>query len=232
MKPYSAVLQWSGGIDSTLCLARLLADDSCEQILPLFFNYRQLGYWSERRCTENLWEYYNEELSCEGDEWAVLLPVKEITVDMPGHWLTQNGAPEEYNPGYSPALVPARNSVFSTIAYFYARQYKFDKVVTGIHGPPPGAVWKGTPRVKFPDCTAEWVAAMNVIYALENRATDRPVELIAPIIDMTKPEIVQEAKERSIPYEMTWACYFPNRDESPCGQCEACVARKVGGLPW
>jgi len=224
-----ALALWSGGIDSTTCLYKLLKDPefSAYEVGGLFFNYGQLGFDGELTCVRRLARHIRR---VEPDFQHRFLGFKQAKVSMPNHFLT-GGEAVAYGKGYSSAMVPMRNSIFATIAYYHARIIGADLISIGIN-----ASARMQNRVSFPDCTPAWVDAMQKVFDLENAAvgvSERPVKIYAPLVEMTKPDIAAEAKRLDVPEYSTWGCYFPTEKHGkqiPCGECEPCRIRKAAGL--
>lgn len=220
------VLLWSGGIDSTLCLVRLLFGVEPCEVWPIFFDYGHLGRNSEMLRIYMLTEWLRENRPACLERFHPLT-ISEMT--MPNHYLT-GGASEEYAKGYTPDCVPARNTVFAMLGYYYARRAQATEVHIAVHGP-------ANPKHKpFPDCTQDWVDQVNGLYSLENltcRSDSDHIELVAPLINMRKSAIVRAFRRRGMPETLTWACYFPQGGGGePCGECKACKSRMAGGLKW
>ncbi len=115
--------------------------------------------------------------------------------------------------------VPARNTIFLSYALAYAEVVDADAIFIGA----TAVDYSG-----YPDCRPEYYEAFQI---LANLATKRavegdPVEIKTPLIDLSKAEIIQKAKELGAPLEKTWSCYRGGK--KACGKCESCVLRLRG----
>jgi 7-cyano-7-deazaguanine synthase len=119
--------------------------------------------------------------------------------------LERSGIPSSY--------VPFRNAHFISIAVSWGE-------VLGAHKIFVGAVAEDSSG--YPDCRPEYYAAFNrVIIAGTKPETD--LELVTPIIDLRKGQIVRRGRELGAPFELTWSCY--QGQEAACGVCDSCALR-------
>lgn len=109
--------------------------------------------------------------------------------------------------GKGGVVVPNRNSVFCHIAASIAVSAGAESVAIGCN--------KDDQR-EFPDCRWDWVEAMNATL----KASEIPVEIVAPYIGLTKYQIVRRAKELGVDLKTVWWCYSDG--QKPCGKCLAC----------
>ena len=121
--------------------------------------------------------------------------------------------------GIPPTYVPARNSILLSLALAWSESLGADAIVIGANS----IDYSG-----YPDCRPEF---LEVFQDLISVATKKGVEghsirLLAPLITMSKADIVRKAVELSVPIEKTWSCY--GGGEKPCGVCESCLLRQRG----
>ena len=130
--------------------------------------------------------------------------------------------------GIPATYVPARNTIFLARALAYAEVTSSEAIFTGVNA----VDYSG-----YPDCRPEFLAAFE---KLANVATKRAVEgssiaIEAPIIRMTKAEIIRRGHELGVDYSLTVSCYNADAAGRACGQCDACRFRREGfalsGLP-
>lgn len=110
-----------------------------------------------------------------------------------------------------PRVVPARNAIFASCAASVAVTLQ------------ARVVWYGATKdddADYADCRQAWVEAMSDVLHLA-----AGVRLEAPLVSMTKPEVVALGKTLGVQWEQTWSCYQPRGGVDPCGTCNACVAR-------
>jgi len=118
--------------------------------------------------------------------------------------------------------VPARNTVMLSVALGYAEVIRAADIFVGVNA----VDFSG-----YPDCRPEFI---NAFEQLANLATKASVEnrvrlrIHAPLIKMTKAEIIKCGTELGVDYGLTHTCYAPNEQGISCGQCDACILRKKG----
>lgn len=108
--------------------------------------------------------------------------------------------------------VPARNTVFCSIALAYAESIKAEIIIVG---------WDYEEAITFPDNSKEYLEAFNE--TIKYGSFDN-IEIKAPLIDMNKKEIVEKGFEVNAPVELSYSCY--TGEHVHCGCCESCKRRK------
>jgi 7-cyano-7-deazaguanine synthase len=127
-------------------------------------------------------------------------------------------APSE---GIPITYVPARNTIFLALALAHAEVVEADALFTGVNA----VDYSG-----YPDCRPEFLAAFE---RLANLATKRaveghPIAIQAPIVDMTKAQIVRRGMALGVDYALTVSCYEADARGAACGACDACRFRREG----
>lgn len=127
--------------------------------------------------------------------------------------LSADGIPSTY--------VPARNTIFLALALGWAEVVGAHDLVIGVNA----LDYSG-----YPDCRPEFIAAFE---ALANLATRAGVEgarfrIRAPLLALTKAEIIRRGVALGLDYGLTHSCYDPRPDGAPCGRCDSCVIRARG----
>ena len=117
--------------------------------------------------------------------------------------------------------VPARNTIFLSFALGYAEVLGARDIYIGVNA----LDYSG-----YPDCRPEYVAAFQ---HLANLATKAGVEgarvtIHAPLIQLTKAQIIRKGHELGVDFDLTLSCYDPNAAGEPCGRCDACQLRAKG----
>jgi 7-cyano-7-deazaguanine synthase len=117
--------------------------------------------------------------------------------------------------------VPARNTVFLSLALGWAEVLGAHDIVIGVNA----LDYSG-----YPDCRPEYVAAFEQLASL---ATARGVQgerfrIHAPLQHLTKAQIIRRGIELGLDYGLTHSCYDPGRDGRPCGRCDSCALRAAG----
>ena len=136
--------------------------------------------------------------------------------------------PEEPTQGIPVTYVPARNTVFLALALAWAETLRARRIFIGVNA----VDYSG-----YPDCRPEFVSAFE---ALANVATKEGVEgnrlqIEAPLIHLTKAEIIAQGTALGVNYADTISCYQPDPTGAACGRCDSCRLRRAGfaeaGLP-
>lgn len=124
--------------------------------------------------------------------------------------------------GIPVTYVPARNTVFLALALGYAEVVGAADLFIGVNA----VDYSG-----YPDCRPEFITEFE---RLANLATKAGVEgtmrfrIHAPLLSMTKADIIRRGTELSVDYALTHSCYAPNDAGTPCGRCDACQLRLKG----
>ena len=127
---------------------------------------------------------------------------------------------EEIGSGIPITYVPARNTIFLSVALGYAEVVGAETIVLGVNQ----VDYSG-----YPDCRREFLAAFET---LANLATKAGVEgasrfrIMAPLLNMTKAEIIRTGLHLGVDYRLTWSCYTGG--EQACGACDSCRLRLAG----
>jgi 7-cyano-7-deazaguanine synthase len=128
-------------------------------------------------------------------------------------------AKERIGHGIPVTYVPARNTVFLSLALAYAETVGAARIVIGANA----LDYSG-----YPDCRLEYLEAFERMANLATKAgvEGRRIVLSAPLLHLGKADIVRLAGELGAPLELTWSCY--RGGARPCGACESCVLRAEG----
>jgi 7-cyano-7-deazaguanine synthase len=127
----------------------------------------------------------------------------------------------EMGGGIPATYVPARNTLFVAHALAVAEVLGAERIALGINVLDSSG---------YPDCRPEWLRAMQEVARLGTRAgvEGRPVELLAPLLSMTKAEIIRVGVALGVDYGLTHSCYDPAPDGAACGECDSCQLRRRG----
>ncbi len=208
-----AVVLLSGGLDSATVLA--VARREGRQILALSFDYGQ-RHVSEleaareiaRRFAVEEHVVFPLELSRFGGS---ALTAPDIAV--PKDALEGGGIPATY--------VPARNTVFLSIALAYAEARSADEIWLGVNA----IDYSG-----YPDCRPEFIDAFQQVILRGTRSgiEDGTPWIVAPLADLSKAEIIRCGIELGVDYSITRSCYDPDAAGRACGHCDSCLLRRRG----
>ena len=114
--------------------------------------------------------------------------------------------------------VPARNSILLSLAASLAETKGAEAVYFGANA----LDYSG-----YPDCRPEFIEAFEeMIKRGTKTGTKHPIQVVAPLLRMTKAEIVKLGSQLKVPFEWTWSCY--DGKEFPCGECDSCILRAKG----
>jgi len=213
-----AVVLLSGGLDSMTAAG--IARDQGYRLLALTIDYNQrhrIELKAAARIAETL-----------GAKRHVVLPLDLRAFG--GSALTDEIAvPKEgVMPGIPVTYVPARNTIFLSIALGWAEAAGARDLFIGVNA----LDYSG-----YPDCRPEFIRAFET---MANLATKAGVEgdrftVHTPLMDMTKADIVREAARLKLDAGMSWSCYDPTPDGKHCGECDSCRLRMKGfaeaGIP-
>jgi len=127
----------------------------------------------------------------------------------------------EIGVGIPSTYVPARNTVFLSLALAMAETRGADAIVIGVNA----LDYSG-----YPDCRPEFIDAFANLARLATRAgvEGRPIAILAPLAGLGKADIVRLGLALGIDHGMTTSCYDPDADGSPCGACDSCQLRAAG----
>ena len=209
--PDKAVILVSGGLDSTTVLAM-----ACEQgfdCYTLSFDYGQ-RHRSELKAAQQV----SRAMAVKAHK-VVILDLATIG----GSALTDTAidVPEEETLGIPVTYVPARNTVFLSIALGWAEVLDANNIFVGVNA----VDYSG-----YPDCRPDYISAFE---AMANLATKAGVEgnslrIHTPLIDMTKAQIIQAGIAHGVDYSLTVSCYQATENGAACGLCDSCRLRKQG----
>jgi 7-cyano-7-deazaguanine synthase len=122
--------------------------------------------------------------------------------------------------GIPSTYVPARNTIFLSLALGWAEVTGAEAIVIGVNA----LDYSG-----YPDCRPEYLEAFEALAALATRAgvEGRPLRVLAPLLRLSKGEIIQRGMALGLDYGLTQSCYDPSPG-APCGQCDSCRLRARG----
>jgi 7-cyano-7-deazaguanine synthase len=205
----------SGGLDSTTMLAQAVRDGY--GVTALTFRYGQ-RHGGEVAAASRIAAHY-----------GVAHHVIDIDLRTPGgSALTADIAvPKDRRAdalaqGIPPTYVPARNTIFLSLGLAWAEVVGARDIFIGVNA----LDYSG-----YPDCRPEFIAAFELVANLGTRAGldgDPPVRIRAPLIHMTKREIVLLGQQLGVDHAMTTSCYDPSPSGAACGRCDACLLRLRG----
>jgi len=129
--------------------------------------------------------------------------------------------PEKPTTGIPVTYVPARNTMMLALALGWAEVLGARDIFIGVNVLDASG---------YPDCRPEFITAFNALAALATKAgvEGAPCTVHAPLIHLSKAEIIREGTRLGVDYGQTVSCYQPDRDGRACGRCDSCRLRKAG----
>ncbi len=211
-----AVVLLSGGLDSTTTLS--IAKAQGFEAYALTFRYGQR---------------HAVEIEAAGQVAAALGATRHTVIDIGlgdigGSALTDDIAvpkgrgADEMGQGIPVTYVPARNTVFLSFALAWAEVLEARDIFIGVNA----LDYSG-----YPDCRPEFISAFEDVANLATKASIEGTgrfNIHAPLIDLTKADIISKGMSLGVDYGLTTSCYDPAPDGAACGQCDACLLRLKG----
>jgi 7-cyano-7-deazaguanine synthase len=217
----SAVVLLSGGLDSTTCL--YLAKSQMENVYALSFDYGQrhsIELKRAKKIASNLEiPHFIVKIPSELFQGSSLVDHK---IQVPKLSLEKHIYQKEIPNTY----VPGRNILFLSYALSFAESRNLNRIFIGVNA----LDYSG-----YPDCRPEFIQAFQTMADLgtksgvKSRKNTSSIQIISPLIQLSKKEIVLLAAHLGVPFHQTISCYDPNpKTGKPCGKCDSCLLRKKG----
>ncbi len=210
-----ALVLFSGGVDSTTCLAMAIDKYGKDKVVALSISYGQ-KHVKEIEASDKIAEYYGvEHISIDlskifeySDCSLLSSSDKEIPKDTYENQLKGTGGLPVST------YVPFRNGLFLSSAAAIALSKDCDVIYYGAHG-------DDSAGNAYPDCSEEFNRAMgDAIYI----GSGKQLRIYAPFVNKPKSDVVAEGLKLKVPYELTWSCY--EGKDKPCGVCGTCIDRR------
>ena len=202
---------FSGGLDSTTALA--IAQSKGYKITALTINYKQRHDY-EITASKNIIASYS-------DISHIIFDIDLTRIG--GSALTDSSinVPSEESSGIPITYVPARNTIFLSIAASYAEKLKISEIYIGVNA----IDYSG-----YPDCRPDFIASFEKMINLGTKSGSEgsSFKIITPLINMTKAEIIKTGLNLGVDYSDTVSCYSLSNSGKACGNCDSCKFRKKG----
>lgn len=208
-----AVVLLSGGLDSTTALAIARRDGfTCHALTVRYGQLHQVELAAARRMATALGaaEHRVIDIDLSFATSALTSPSVAVPKDRS---LADIGAPGDVPSTY----VPARNTVLLALALAWAETLGARDLFVGVNVLDASG---------YPDCRPEFIHAFEALAQVATRAGGFRVH--APLIAMTKADIIRAGLALGIDYSLTHSCYDPAPDGAACGRCDACALRRKG----
>lgn len=206
-----AICLVSGGMDSLVCAA--IANEAHEDLAFLHLNYGQKTEERELKCFHQIGDFYNVPKN--------MRKVVDVSFlkQIGGSSLTDDNIDVKKYKGDSDEIpdsyVPFRNTHIVSMAVSWAEVIGAKKIYIGaVHEDSSG----------YPDCRPSYYKALNAL--IKEGTKDGDIEVVTPVIEMKKPEIIKKAIELKAPLASSYSCYA--RGDKACGVCDSCALRLRG----
>lgn len=213
-----AIVLLSGGIDSATTLAWANADGF--SIHALTFTYGQ-KHACEVEAASRLARAFQVTDHDVIELNPQLFGPSALTSPLP---VPKGRSESDIGRGIPPTYVPARNTVFLSLALARAEILEIPDIFIGVNA----IDYSG-----YPDCRPAFVAAFEHLANLAIKAAVEGrmvIRIRAPLLQMTKGEIIRKGHELGVNFRLTHSCYDPTPDGAACGLCDSCLLRKKGFL--
>ncbi len=207
-----AVVLLSGGLDSVTVLA--MAQAQGYKCFALSFDYGQRNK-AELQAGAKI-----------AADYGVMRKVVNLGLgSIGGSALTDADipVPQTLETGIPVTYVPARNTVFLSLALGWAEVLHAQDIFIGVNA----VDYSG-----YPDCRPEFIAAFETMANLATKASveGEPFKIHTPLIHLSKAEIIEAGTKLGVDYRQTVSCYSASENGEACGTCDACRLRKTGFL--
>lgn len=211
-----AVVLLSGGLDSTTVLA--IAQSEGYAVYALSFDYGQ-RHARELEAARHIaaQSQVKDHLVVSFDMRAIGGSALTAAIDVP-----KNRSSEQLSAGIPVTYVPARNTIFLSFALAWAEVLGAEDIFIGVNA----LDYSG-----YPDCRPEYIHAYETLANLATRAGvegKQHLQIHAPLMTLTKAEIIRRGLELGVDYGLTHSCYDPTPDGMACGECDSCQLRLKG----
>jgi 7-cyano-7-deazaguanine synthase len=214
-----AVILLSGGLDSATVLAMAKAEGRICHALSITYGQRHgVELDAARRVAEAIGVEEHDVHALDLRVFGASALTSDIAV--PKDSVGAPGIPVTY--------VPARNTIFLALAVGFAEAREASEIWIGVNA----LDYSG-----YPDCRPEFIEAFQEVILKGTRSGIERGEprLVAPLLHMTKAEIIRRGIELGVDYSITHSCYDPDASGAACGHCDSCLLRRKGfeeaGLP-
>src|SRR5438093_12640411 len=210
-----AVVLLSGGIDSTTTLAIAIAEGY--EAYTLSFDYGQRHQVE----TETAWRVADSLGAKENRIAKIDLHIfggSALTDDIE---VPKQRSETEIAHGIPVTYVPARNTIFLAYALAWAEVVGASDIFIGVNA----IDYSG-----YPDCRPEFITQFEKLARLATKAgvEGTRYQIHAPLIEMTKAQIIRKGAKLGVQFSLTTSCYDPTPDGRACGECDSCLLRRKG----
>jgi len=207
-----AVVLYSGGLDSTTCMAIARNEGFAPYALSFSYGQRHTVELDKARA-------YAPQIGAE-QHMVIDVDMRQVggsaltaAIEVPKDGSSVDEIPVTY--------VPARNTIFLSFALGWAEVLGAADIYIGVNA----LDYSG-----YPDCRPEFIAAFQALANLATKAgvEGMPYRIHAPLIDLTKAQIIEKGLALGVDYSLTHSCYDPTPEGLSCGHCDSCLLRLKG----
>lgn len=218
--PEPAIVLTSGGLDSTTCLAIARADGFAP-IYSMTFDYGQ-RHRQELHAAKVV-----AQAMLVAEHRVIQIDLRQFgksaltaAIDVP-----KDRDESAMSAGIPITYVPARNTIFLSYALAWAEVLGVKNIYIGVNA----IDYSG-----YPDCRPQFIEAFERLANLATKMTtdapagSSPLRIHAPLLHLTKAQIILRGHELGVDYSLTHSCYDPSPEGLACGHCDSCILRKKG----
>jgi len=216
IKSRKAIVLSSGGLDSTTTMA--IAIEQEFEVYSISFDYGQrhhLELDAAKKVARAL--RAKEHIIVQVD--LARIGGSALTDEIP---VPKGRKTEKMKDEIPVTYVPARNTVFLSLALAWAEVKKAENIFIGVNA----LDYSG-----YPDCRPEYIRAFEKMANLALKETVQgkmKIKIHTPLIQLSKAEIIRTGARLGVDFSLTWSCYDPTPEGKPCGECDSCILRKKG----
>ncbi|HJP17302.1 MAG TPA: 7-cyano-7-deazaguanine synthase QueC [Nitrospinota bacterium] len=213
-----AVVLLSGGIDSTTTLA--IANNEGYNTYTISFDYGQRHSFELEKAAK-IARLFKSEKHLVVDIDLRKFGGSALTNSIP---VLKDRNEKDISHGIPPTYVPARNTIFLSLALGWAESIKAEDIFIGVNA----IDYSG-----YPDCRPEYIEAFQQMASLATKAGvegKSKIKIHTPLINMSKTEIIKKGVSLGVDFSLTHSCYDPLSSGNPCGRCDSCILRLKGFL--
>ena len=205
-----AISVFSGGLD---CTVATCVYDNDYEIHAITFNYGQKAFTQELKASKKICEEMGWTHEVIDLPWLSDISNSSLNTDEDIPEVSENDLDDidKSSETASNVWVPARNTVFTSIALSYAESIGAEIIIVG---------WNNEEGLTFPDNSQEFLNEFNELIKV---GSPDKIRIEAPAINLNKEELVELGVKVGAPMKLSYSCY--KGEDEPCGVCESCVRR-------
>jgi len=212
--PPRAVVLVSGGLDSATVLAIAKADNFDCYALSFDYGQRHKAELVAAKKIAAAMAVNQHQVMSLDLAWMGGSALTDDAIPVPAH--------DQADPAQIPiTYVPARNTIFLSVALGWAEVLGASHIFLGVNA----VDYSG-----YPDCRPEFLAQFQATAKLGTRAgvEGQQIQIVAPLVTLTKKEIITRGLSLGVDYSLTLSCYDPDEQGRACGRCDSCGLRRQG----